>query len=68
MGKGEYNTAEVDLEVVILLSLLFFFFFFYNIIVIIRGAKQDEGLSVHGTFWTGRTERGTLVMKSSKSQ
>lgn len=65
MGKGECNTAEVDLEVVILLSLLFFF---YNIIVIIRGAKQDEGLSVHGTFWTGRTERGTLVMKSSKSQ
>lgn len=66
MGKGECNTAEVDLEVVILLSLLVFFL--YNIIVIIRGAKQDEGLSVHGTFWTGRTERGTLVMKSSKSQ
>lgn len=60
MGKGECNTAEADLEVVILLPL-----FFFNIVIIIRGTKQDPGLFVQGTILTCRTERGTLVRKSS---
>lgn len=31
----------------------------------IRGTKQDQDLFVQGTILTCRTERGTLVMKSS---
>lgn len=60
MGRGECNTADADPEVVILLSLGF-----CNIMVIIRSNKQDQGLFVQGAIPICRTEKGTLVMRSS---